>query len=61
MAPGRFLFTCDDPELQHITLSLEVGVSSYGTDEAKVFKFIDGDPLQVLLTSLDVVEAVRYG
>ena len=59
MAPGRFLFRCDDPELQHITLSLEVGVSSYGTHEAKVFKIIDGDTLQVLLTSLDVVETVR--
>lgn len=61
MAPGRFLLRCDDPELQHITLSLEIGISSYQTCEAKVFKIIDGDPLQVLLTSLDVVEAVRYG
>ena len=59
MAPGRFLFKSDDPELQHITLSLEVGISSYQTYEAKVFKIIDGDTLQVLLTSLDVVETVR--
>ena len=59
MALGRFLFRCDDPELQHITLSLEVGVSSYQTFEARVFKIIDGDTLQVLLTSLDVVETVR--
>ena len=59
MALGRFLFRCDDPELQHITLSLEVGVSSYQTYEARVFKIIDGDTLQVLLTSLDVVETVR--
>jgi hypothetical protein len=59
MTPGKFLFKSDDPELQHITLSLEVGISSYRTYEAKVFKIIDGDTLQVLLTSLDVVETVR--
>ena len=59
MMPGTFLFKSDDPELQHITLSLEVGVSSYRTYEAKVFKIIDGDTLQVLLTSLDGVETVR--
>ena len=59
MMPGKFLFKSDDPELQHITLSLEVGISSYRTYEARVFKIIDGDTVQVLLTSLDVVEAVR--
>ena len=59
MTPRTFLFKSDHPELQHITLSLEVGVSSYRTYEAKVFKIIDGDTLQVLLTSLEVVETVR--
>ena len=59
MTPGRFLFKSDDPELRHITISLEVGISSYQTYEAKVFKILDGDTLQVLLTSLDVVETVR--
>jgi len=59
MALGRFLFKSEDPELQHITFSLEVGVSPYRTYEAKVFKIMDGDTLQVLLTSLEVVETVR--
>ncbi len=59
MAGGRFLFKSNDPELQHITLSLEVGVSRYQKYEAKVFKIVDGDTLQVLLTSLDLIDTAR--
>ena len=59
MALGRFIFKSEDPELQHITLSLEIGISSYQTYAARVSKTIDGDTLQVLLTSLDVIESVR--
>jgi hypothetical protein len=57
--PSNFVFKSDDPELQHITLSLEVGISAYETYEAKVYKIIDGDTLKVSLTRLNVVDTVR--
>jgi endonuclease YncB( thermonuclease family) len=59
MNTGKFLFKSDEPDLQHITLSLEVGISAYETYEAKVSKIIDGDTLKVSLTSLNVVDTVR--
>ena len=35
MALGRFIFKSEDPELQHITLSLEIGISSYQQESPK--------------------------
>jgi endonuclease YncB( thermonuclease family) len=59
MSPGKFLFKSDDPELQHITLSLELGITAFETYEAKVVKVLDGDTIKVSLTPLGLVDTVR--
>jgi endonuclease YncB( thermonuclease family) len=59
MSPGKFIFKSDDPDLRHITISLELGVTTFDTYEAKVCKIIDGDTLKVSLTSLNLVDTVR--
>jgi len=59
VSPGKFLFKSDDPDLEHITLSLELGITAFETYEARVVKVIDGDTLKVSLTRLSLVDTVR--
>jgi endonuclease YncB( thermonuclease family) len=59
MDPGKFIFKSDDPDLQHITLSLQLRITTFETYEGKVQRIIDGDTLQVSLTRLSVVDTVR--
>lgn len=50
MALGRFLFKSGDPELQHITLSLEVGTQLSDVSSESIQGHRRRHP-QVLLTS----------
>jgi len=59
MGKSRVIFTADDPELRHISISISFNVTEHESHEAKIYSIIDGDTLRARLSALGVVEKVR--
>lgn len=55
----EIVFKPQNPELQHLSITLQVSVTEHETYEAKVYGITDGDTLRVRLLPLGVLVKVR--
>ncbi len=56
---GEIVFRAQEPDLKHLTITVQVSVIEHETYDAKVYGIVDGDTLRVRLLPLGTIEKVR--